>query len=80
MADTNQGIATEKLMDEEVRQEAEHRAKIGKVTLEVEAIFLREGLTMGDFLEILGMFTSRANSVFEKTRMLEIKQSYERYN
>lgn len=75
-----QPLATEKLMDEEVRQDAEHRAKISKATLEVEAIFLREDLTMGDLAQVLDMFNSRAQFVFSKATIKSVKESYERNN
>ncbi len=69
---------TTKLLDEEARVAAEHREAIGKVTRQVEALFLLHDLTMGDILEIFGLFTSRANKVFEDTKIKSIKETYER--
>ena len=68
--------ATPKLLDEEMRLAAEKRALISRVTLEIEKILLREDMTVGDLLEIFGLFTSRANSVFEKTKIKTIKETY----
>ena len=69
-------IPTPKLLDEEARLEKEHRKKMSRATLEIEQILLRENLTMGDFLEIVELFTSRANSVFSKIKIKEIKEKY----
>lgn len=70
-------IPTPKLMDEETRLTALHRERIAAVTKQVEDIFLLENMTMGDMLEVFGLFTARANSVFEKTTIKKIKESYE---
>lgn len=67
---------TAKLMDEEVKTEADKRATISKVTLEIEQILLRENMTMGDFLEIVGLFTNRANRVFSLKTIKEINETY----
>ena len=69
--------ATTKLLDEEARLAAEKRALISKVTLEIEQILLREDLTVGDLLEIFGLFAGRANSIFEKIKIKTIKENYE---
>ena len=70
-------IPTPKLLDEEKRIATERAAKISRVTLEVEAILLREDMTVGDLLEVFGLFTGRANSVFEKITIKKIKEMYE---
>lgn len=70
-------IATPKLLDEEKRLAQIQRQKISRVTLEIEKILLKEDMTVGDLLEIFGLFTGRANSVFEKTKIKTIKESYE---
>lgn len=67
---------TAKLMDEEVKTEADKRATISKLTLEIEQILLRENMTMGDFLEIVGLFTNRANRVFSLKTIKEINETY----
>lgn len=69
--------ATTKLLDEEARLVAEKRVLISKVTLEIEQILLREDLTVGDLLEIFGLFAGRANSIFEKIKIKTIKENYE---
>mgnify|MGYP001592370604 FL=1 len=69
--------ATTKLLDEEARLAAEKRALISKVTLEIEQILLREDLTVGDLLEIFGLFAGRTNSIFEKIKIKTIKENYE---
>ncbi len=71
-----QSTKTPELLDEEARQVAEHRALISRTTLEIEDILLRENMTLGDLLEIFGLFTSRANSLFEKTKIKTIKENY----
>ncbi len=65
------------LADEEKRQTVAHRLLISKIAKEVEVIFLRENLTMGDLLEVFGLFTERANRVFSEKKISEIKKSYE---
>lgn len=67
---------TEKFLDEEARLAKEQREKISRVTLEIEALLLKEEMTVGDLLEIFGLFTSRANSVFEKITIKKIKEEY----
>ena len=69
-------IQTPKLLDEEARTEAERRAKIGRVTKEIEDILLREDFTMGDLAEVMDLFNARAHSVFSKTKIKTIKKSY----
>ena len=73
---TAQGMVTAKLLDEEARQVQEHRDKISSVTLEIETILLREDMDVGDLLEIFGLFTERANSVFSKITIKTVKESY----
>lgn len=68
--------ATPKLLDEEKRIAEERVAKISRVTKEIEDILLRENMSMGDLLEVFGLFTSRANSVFEKITIKKIKEDY----
>jgi hypothetical protein len=75
MADS---IPTPQLLDEEARLAAEQRARISRVTHEVEDIFLREDMTMGDLLEVFGLLTGRANDVFSRTKIVTIKQNHER--
>ena len=70
--------ATSKLLDEEMRLAAERRALISRVTLEVEQILLREDLTMGELGEVMDMFNARAHNVFSKTKLKDIKNTYER--
>lgn len=69
-----------RLMDEEAKQQKEHREKISRVVLEVEKIFLREHFTMGDMLEVIELFTGRANRVFSEMKISHIKELYERQN
>lgn len=74
----NKDIKTPELLEEEARQSREREEKISRVALELEAIFLREQLTMGDVLEIQELFNSRANRVFSSTKISHIKETYER--
>ena len=67
---------TIKLLDEEAFNAAAKRALIQRVTLEIEAILLREDMTIGDFSTIFAMFMKRADSVFEKTKLKTIKENY----
>ncbi len=69
-------IPTPKLLDEEARQEKERREKLGRIALEIEQIFLREDMSVGDLLEVFGLFTGRANSVFERIKIKKIKEEY----
>jgi hypothetical protein len=74
MIDTAKAAA---LADEEKRQIEEHKKSIGKVAKEIEEIFIREHFTMGDLLEVFGLFTERANRVFAKELISAIKKKYE---
>ena len=76
MTDTN--ISTSKLLDEENKLAEERRALISKVTLEIEKIFLREDLTMGELTEVMNLFNARAQSVFSQTKIEDIKHSYDK--
>lgn len=66
-------IPTPKLLDEEAHLAQEHRDAISRVTLEIEAILLRESMTVGDLMEIFGLFTGRANKFFENITIKTIK-------
>lgn len=70
-------IPTARLLDEEKRSEEERRQKISGVTLEIEQILLREDMTMGELAEVLDLFNSRAHSIFSKTKIKQIKDSYD---
>jgi len=69
-------IVTPKLLDEEARLAAEKRVLISRITLEIEQIFLREDMNVGDLLEIFGLFTGRANEVFSQIKIKKIKEDY----
>ena len=69
-------IVTPKLLDEEARLAAEKRVLISRITLEIEQIFLREDINVGDLLEIFGLFTGRANEVFSQIKIKKIKEDY----
>jgi hypothetical protein len=69
---------TIKLLDQEAKDAQAQREKIRRVAIEIEGIALREGLTVGDLLEVFGLFTQRANKVFEKITIKEVKEKYER--
>lgn len=73
----NTDIPTPKLLDEEARLAQEKRDLISRVTLEIEAILLREDMTVGDLLEVFNLFTSRANKMFENIKIKQTKQNYE---
>lgn len=68
--------ATSQLLDDEARRAVEKRALISRVTLEIEAVLLREDMDVGDLLEVFGLFTARANEVFAKTKIKTIKENY----
>lgn len=70
--------ATEKLLNEEARIENERRDTISKVTHELEEIFLREDMTMGDILEVMNLFNFRASKVFSQTKIKYVKEQYDR--
>ena len=69
-------LPTPKLLDDEAKSAAEHRALLGKVALEIEHILLREDLSVGDFMEVVALFTARANRIFEHVKIKNIKQDY----
>ncbi len=71
-------ISSPKLLDEEAKVAAKRRALISRVTLEIEKILLREDFTMGELGEVMDMFNSRAHSVFSKTKLKDVKKSYDR--
>jgi len=70
-------IPTPKLLDEEMELAQKKREQIQRVTLEIESILLREDMTVGDLLEIFGMFTNRANRLFENIKIKQTKNNYE---
>lgn len=74
----NPPSSTAKLLDNEKDSVAEARARIGRVTLEIEAILLREDMTMGDLAEVMDLFNSRAHTVFSQTKIKSVKESYDR--
>lgn len=78
MAEDKTPEATAKLLDLEVENEKKRREMIGRVTLEVEQIFLREDITMGELAEVLDLFNSRAQKVFSATKIKTIKETYDR--
>jgi len=71
-------IKTAKLLDEERNIIVGRRALLGRIALEIEQIFLREDLTMGELSEVMDLFNARAQAVFSKTKIKSIKESYER--
>ena len=68
------GTAT--LFDAEIEANKARQALLVSVTHEIEAIFLRENMSMGELLEVFGLFTARANDVFSKIQIKEIKEKY----
>lgn len=65
------------LMDNEIESIREHQQRIGALALEIEAILLREDISMGDLSEILDLFNSRAHAVFSRTKIKDVKHLYE---
>lgn len=80
MADKPFEPPTAKMMDEETKTKEEHQNKMGAIALEIEQIFLRENLTMGDLSEVLDLFNSRAQAVFSGMSIKSIKENYERHH
>lgn len=76
--DEKGGMKTPQLLDIEKKNEMERQARIGRVTLEIEQILLREDFTMGELAEVLDLFNARAHSVFSRTKLKEVKESYDR--
>lgn len=68
----------EAVQNEEQIIEARRRTRLGAIAKEVEAIFLREDISMEEMVEVLGLFNSRAHAVFSKMKLNEIKNIYER--
>ena len=73
-------ISSPKLLDEEAKVAAARRALISRVTLDIEKILLREDLTMGELGEVMDMINSRAHSVFSRTKLKDLKNSYDEFN
>lgn len=71
---------TTELLDQEKLQRAEHLAKIGRITLKIEELLLQENMTMGDLSDILDTFNARAQFVFAKTKLSDIKKTYDGFN
>ena len=69
-------IGTTALLEAELTAANKKRALIKSVILEIEAIFLREDMDMGDLMEVFGVFTERANKVFSKIKIKKIKDDY----
>lgn len=65
------------LADEEARQVAERKDTINKVTLEVEALLIREGVTFREMQEIFNTFMDRQVRVAETLTVEEAKQRFD---
>ena len=70
-------ISTPKLLDEEARIASERRALISRITMEIEAILIREDFTMGELAEIMDLFNSRAHFIFSQTKIKDVKDKYD---
>lgn len=70
------GIKTPALLEEERKERAEHAAVVAKATLEVEEVLLRNNLTWSDWGEIIDTMNARTQTVFGKTTINSIKESY----
>lgn len=75
MADEG-GIKTPALLEEERKQRADHVLKVGDATLEVEAVLLKHNLTWSDWGEIIDVMNARSQTVFGRTTINSIKESY----
>lgn len=75
---------TEKLNDEDrfqsLKDAEKHRAKIGKITQEVEAILLREEMTWGDWGEVIDLLTARTHAIVSSLTLKQIKKDYDGRN
>lgn len=71
---------TPELMDIETENIAKRRHTLSKIALEIEEIFLREDLTMGELTEVMDLFNARAQRVFSNTKLKFIKETYDRQN
>ena len=71
-------LKTEELEKNARQVEEIHRQKMGRIAQEVEKIFLREDLTMGEMAEVMDLFNSRAHAVFSDTKLKKIRDDYER--
>jgi len=78
MKNGNVPPATEKLLDEEARNELERRELVSRITKEIEEIFLREDMIMGDILEVMNLFNFRATKVFSQAKIRYVKEQYDR--
>lgn len=76
--DINPAEHSFKLMGAEHATEEQRRSRLGAIAQEVEKIFLRESLTMGELSEVLDLFNARAHAVFSDMSIKSIKESYER--
>lgn len=69
---------TKELLEEERRQEMERRKRISTAALQVEQIFLKEQMTMGEVLEVFSLLTERANQVLSLTPLQKIKDDFDK--
>lgn len=67
---------TVKLLDDEHAKEVERRNKIGRIALQIEELFIKEDITMGDLAEIMDLFNARAHKVFSNFKIKDIKEKY----
>lgn len=58
--------------------EAAHQERIGAIAREVDDIFQRTNLTMGEMLEVMDLLNARSNHVFSKMKITDIKLEYDR--
>lgn len=77
MSDTLPKATTELLDMEATLAAARHKA-LRDLALSIEELLLIADLTMGELTEVMDMFNARAQAVFSKTKLSEIKEKYER--
>lgn len=66
-----------KLNDEEVRQIAERKKIISELTLEIEALLIRENVTFVEWQQICANFMDRQMSIAEKLTFKEAKERFD---
>lgn len=70
------GIKTPELMEEERVANVDHAMKISKATLAVEEVLLAHDLTWEEWGAIIDTMNARTQTVFGRTKVAAIKESY----
>ena len=71
---------TVELLDLGAKEAMRRQTLLAGIAKEIEKIFLREDLTMGELTEVMDLFNARAQAIFSRTKIKDIKKQYDGLN